>query len=321
MNFVSPRPGSTGVQITKGGSMLFFSLDYLAFTSKSLKIEDLEKRLQGDDLIKLEKGKLGYKQAYLYKKCYIYYDGSENMGIHFDCPSKGLFYAKDFFGLPNIGRDFKFTRIDLALDVKDRGLFDLIKMATSTGNLKTRWKSWRTVEERTTVTNELLGRTIYFGSRKSEVMLRVYDKALEQGLQEDWTRLELEIKGDSAQNCFEKLRNYPISELMPLILNNYIDFIDKKANSNVSRCPRLDWWAEIIENSEKTTIAPSPAEKDFGETYSWLLKQTSKSLAKVAYFDQLTDSSLLKGLEEIGQQKINLQDKLKIQDYIKEGGL
>lgn len=41
--------------------------------------------------------------------------------------------------------------------------------------------------------------TVYFGSRTSETMVRVYDKGKEQRTDLDWTRFELEIKGDKAK--------------------------------------------------------------------------------------------------------------------------
>lgn len=47
------------------------------------------------------------------------------------------------------------------------------------------------------------GDTFYLGSRDSAYFLRLYDKAKEQGLEEDWVRLELEMKDYAAQGYKE----------------------------------------------------------------------------------------------------------------------
>jgi len=89
----------------------------------------------------------------------------------------------------------KVTRIDLAIDVfaqeiDIRALASAPRVAAFPGSAK-KWRLWEGDDG---------GCTAYIGSRKSDKFLRVYDKAAEQKRKDvNWTRFELELKGDAAK--------------------------------------------------------------------------------------------------------------------------
>lgn len=95
----------------------------------------------------------------------------------------------------------KCSRIDIAFDLFDFGV-DLRRVYEDwkNGTFKT---TARTVQPFTKATINTDGTvseatTLYLGSRQSEVMVRMYDKAAEQNVELDWLRVELEVKGDKA---------------------------------------------------------------------------------------------------------------------------
>nr|WP_246560472.1 replication initiation factor domain-containing protein [Geobacter grbiciae] len=64
-------------------------------------------------------------------------------------------------------------------------------------------------------TREAPGQTLYVGSPKSDARLRIYDKASEQGIAPgqregyaDWTRFELQLRGDVAKVAYSQLLKY-----------------------------------------------------------------------------------------------------------------
>lgn len=297
--------------------MYTYSLDYLAFTGFEVEIDEITKCLPDESLVSLEKGRMGYKKAYLYKKIAILYDGQPNMGVHFDCPSSGLAYILDILTIPALQGRLKFTRVDIACDIKEKDFFNQCYMACMTKNYKSKWKSWTDLTKRATGSNSLQGRTIYFGSRTSETFLRIYDKALEQGEEKDWTRVELEVKGKSAHNLACLIGHDSIDKIFSRIINNYISFIDRSSSKNISRCKMLDFWSDMLTSDDKVTISPEKKEKSISDTYSWLLKQVSRSLGKISYFDDISDEELTESLVKIGRQKLSEEDKIKAQEFKK----
>lgn len=90
-----------------------------------------------------------------------------------------------------------FKRVDYAVDLFDtEGLPHDVKLAWECSQLLTIAKQVGLIEYSTR--EESKGATVYIGSRSSERMVRIYDKAKQKGLKIDWLRVELEAKGDRA---------------------------------------------------------------------------------------------------------------------------
>lgn len=101
-----------------------------------------------------------------------------------------------------IAPEMSVNRIDIAVDVHDGGLSipELSAMAES-GNIET---SARMFYSTKTLSGD--GETLYVGSPKSKVRLRIYDKAAEQHIHDnDWVRIELQIRGKRGNECRDTL--------------------------------------------------------------------------------------------------------------------
>jgi hypothetical protein len=88
--------------------------------------------------------------------------------------------------MPKINHDLRtvrFTRMDLAVDIFEP--FNSFEFNYKYG-----------VKKRYFVGRDGQIESVYFGSNSSEKMVRCYDKAKEQGIEKDWTRVEVQIRKD-----------------------------------------------------------------------------------------------------------------------------
>lgn len=270
------------------------------------------------DFTFLEKGRLGYKSAILYKGVRILYDGKKDMGIHVDASSSALGWAVDILLIPVVQGNTKYTRIDIACDCYNSNMYNLTSDAANAHNYKSKWRKRSEIIQHNTATNDITGRTLYFGSRNSSVFLRIYDKGLEQKSELDRTRLELEIKGKSAHNLALIIGQLPLDDIFFKLINNYISFIDRSSSSNISRCKLLPFRDNFIKENVRLSIAPKKEEQSISKTYSWLLKQVSRSIAKINKVDKSGDLELINGLIDIGNKKLSFEDEEQITNFLKE---
>jgi len=143
------------------------------------------------------------------------------------------------------------TRADLALDDRDGRLTrERIRAADANDTMVTRWRGdldWHTNERH----GEVHGWLVYIGSRKSDALIRIYDKASEQrrkgrDVAGPWVRLELECHGDFAdalcREYFQKGSGAVIGQV-----NRRLRFVVPSAtDSNVWRAAVADWWSSFV---------------------------------------------------------------------------
>ena len=101
-----------------------------------------------------------------------------------------------FFDQP----DVHFTRVDIAADLYGGERKNLISLYNAVLSEKAVCRAKRIHKiESHNQKGEDLGKSVYIGSRTSETMMRVYDKAREtKMLDTEWTRVELELKNRQA---------------------------------------------------------------------------------------------------------------------------
>ncbi len=107
------------------------------------------------------------------------------------------------------------------------------------------------------------GDTWYLGSTSGDVRLRVYDKARESAGEVDSIRWELQLRGDRAKDAvlalfYESLHRGGAAALPEYMgewaasnLVRFVDFRDRSDDSNISRCPRVGWWAALVLDAQK----------------------------------------------------------------------
>lgn len=186
----------------------------------------------------------------------------------------------------------RFTRIDLALDDhKVHFTPGDIRGYIASGQMVSKFRSGRR-EEGFDLSNNLRGDTLYLGSRSSQVMLRIYDKKLEQmdkspdmEISEPWVRWEFQF-GDRRADALahEILKHDSVGMLFFEVLNNYVRLI-VCTESNRSRCPMLPEWTEFIACIEKLSLYCPPVEKTLNDKKEWIVSQVLPTLTGIIIAD------------------------------------
>lgn len=90
------------------------------------------------------------------------------------------------------------------------------------------------------------GSTIYHGSRSSNTMVRIYDKAKQlHRVDEHWVRVEMELHQENATDFLRMPGN--IGDKWCGILHNFLRYVDSDpSDSNRWRWPLKIYWAELL---------------------------------------------------------------------------
>lgn len=258
-----------------------FLIDYLAFSTTIDSPDSLFDLLgfENDFISNFQvlKGFYGYLHRLYYNGIHIHFNGSEDMGICLEMSGTGC-RTFEQFGSGNYFKIFDYilsnkevhiTRLDVALDDFE-GYLDIetISFYIKSGKYVSRFRSFP-YETNLSKSLKNAGDCVYFGSKKSNIMYRLYDKKAEQKAEdlEHWVRLELQLRDDLALSFIDTLYNLSsqsISIVFFGVLNNYIRFVEPSAtDSNISRAPLADFWAKFIEHFYKVRLF-KPAD-DFNE--------------------------------------------------------
>ena len=295
---------------------LFVSVDWLAFTFSSLSFTDilLFLNLNYNDFEPTGRGARGYKQMLKCKHAdiTILYDGTPNMGTHCEITSKGFYFAMCSFFKPllvstpfnstalDIPFDFthityflgqlvkrakNISRLDLAIDdyTDDYFTLDSLLDLVQSGRCISKFKSFKYEFSKKIGSLDYTGKTIYFGSRQSNVFLRVYDKALEQKVSNNmkWVRWEFELKNDMAINSINSILKFKsLPTFVFSLLNTYLRFINLD-NERRTRCSTYSVWSNFTGNVDKVKLYVKPAVKDIEYIKKWFDTYIGPTLGKI----------------------------------------
>lgn len=251
-----------------------FSLDWLSFTVKGSTDTTVARALLfGQDMSSYIEvaGLNGYSYAVRHPFGHIVMSNLKrpDMGVHVMFSGSALNHLLeggiDQFALIRwaVGEGAKITRIDLAVDLYGTPV-DMDKLYKSK-QIKGYEGAARKRERRQ---NDEGGYTIYFGSRKSDKVLRVYNKAAEQGLPGVmWTRFEMEFKSDPAHEVAAAVMGMTFDEAMVYTMG----LIKGQYNAD----------DPLYQELLKSPARQVPTTKDVSDsTLEWLLGPVAKTMAK-----------------------------------------
>ena len=309
---------STEIPLQTGYTL---TLDWLAFTVPSTTTDEIQEVI-GNEWTTIEYGFRGYP------KCWITSNGAEGVGklgagaprrpneFHADL-SAGIVASWPFEKIKTVLRwviaeqKGHITRLDCALDDRKPLVpVSIVKEAYKTGKAVTRARRFKLVSAEDAANGASLGETLYFGSRMSHTLLRVYDKRLElrQKGRENWeefgTRWELELKKEQAHRMATHLVSLEESEWLAAIisrLRSYIDFRDTTRDGEESarcRAPLLDWWSELTEGLAKGRFTVQKPDRRIEDVKDWFSRALGPTFAVLcvspetgrAYFEQVIQS-------------------------------
>jgi len=215
--------------------------------------------------------RFGYRQATRYPSgMVVMYDGATpTMGFHYIYSGSALKSLDEVFEDGGIhvlnwhnSKGHKCTRIDLAIDVYDSPfLLPTLKVMSE----RHEWTG--TAHSSTTIqSSDGKGLTIYVGSRSSERFVRMYDKSAQMGIDGNWTRIEAEIKGDSAR---------AVGRAILGVGNGGLSMVAQSVISRVCEFPCPSWHA-VFDGETMEIGTPKVEEK---QTEAWLLGVVAQAAA------------------------------------------
>ncbi len=177
-----------------------------------------------------------------------------------------------------------FPRVDWALD-ETAGLLDLDEIAECwrAKNCATRFQD---MDERKKHRRdgELVGHTLNFGSRTSQMFVRIYNKRLEQIVKGEevphaqWIRTELEAKGKGAAALVARF----VAEGARVVveaLRHYLDFKVAGPDSNRSRRETCSWWGRFLDWAAKVPVGIGTAARTLDGMAKALRRQWAAGIA------------------------------------------
>lgn len=250
-------------------------------------------------------GRNGYRRALYYGSISILYDGIEGMGICLDMSGQGCRTFEeqgsgDFEGLFQLVIDnpdkFHMTRLDVAFD-DHSGILDIVELFQDTDQQAFVSKFRKSKIEKE-FNDGRPGITVYHGSKKSDVLFRIYDKAAERGLSVDqhWVRVEMQLRNDRALAFVRSLE--PVGITFRGVLVNYVRYVDPDGfDSNRWRWPMKDYWADLIEQVGRIVLYVKPGlEYNIMQLDHFVFDQAGNAIAAalqihgpVKFFDRLRE--------------------------------
>lgn len=305
---------------------LMISVDWLSWTFKDdMTVEDVV-RFMGFDSASfhlLPKGANGYRSQLRHTALpvSILYDGGDDMGIHVDVSGSAIgelvkhyqranmvvtpfgtsAYVTSSFDytvftdmLDKILRAGQVTRLDLAIDDMGANYFSLDDLhgIFSQKHYVSKFRSWREIIEYDNQSYKT-GHTIYLGSRTSAIMLRIYDKQLEQINKNPelafalphWVRWEIELKAERALLASQTMiSGIPLGGVAVGVLSHYLRIICPD-NARIDRSTVSPKWMDFINGISGISLYNPAKPKTVEDKRHWLMKQVSNTLAIVVSAD------------------------------------
>jgi DNA relaxase NicK len=249
-----------------------------AFTIYNLFFQDLFGELQS-----MGQGGRGFKEIWkslLGFKVYLHPSHGDKQYFHFEIPGQAceLIPFGTLEGLDNLLRNnypdhYRYTRLDFAFDEMPFTPREVEK-AIGAGKVKSLAKRKTARVEQSPYepkdNGELGTYTVYFGSRQSERMIRVYDRR-------GFTRLEFEMKQKRADLVAKQIfRESEASEAFSIVLSHLLDYVNFDA----------PWWEEFVNGVGRAwAIVTTPREITEAAIKTWLTHQVAPSLSVIHDLD------------------------------------
>lgn len=277
------------------------SVDWLTFSVKGIQPSDVIRRFLGLDPALFQDpgyGLMGYTQSLKFSDIFVLYQPRENdyfcdMGVCVSMSGNGCRIFEKMTSLSG-GSSSAFpalfkrlaaeetcsvSRLDIACDDRDGVLnMDTILEKVQRNEVNSRM-SKRSVVVSYDGTKKN-GATCYIGAPSSDFRVRIYDKALEQGIEGHWLRVEMVMRHENAKAFVLSLSaGEAVGTLAAKVLNDKLSFIDLD-DSNITRCTVCDWWRNFVDELEAVRLVSREVIQHAVEhVEEWVEWQVGPSLA------------------------------------------
>lgn len=262
-------------------------IDYLRVTFKTLEMADLIEYLGLQNVDWIEgRARDGWSRHDYFNGIHLYSCGREDIGIEFSgvgCRTVESLNELCFdwvsllSWIVDFGTEANVSRLDVACDDKEGILnFDTLVKYTRQGKYisKARKKHWTEGDER----------IIMFGASSSDTRLRIYDKALERGVDEHWIRAEFQLRDAAADSMIANiLKSGSIGSAYGGVLLNYLRYTVKKPDPgqshNFDSIRTVKWWSDFVGTSVKIkNVTVGGLEYNLDSLEDFISKQCASSI-------------------------------------------
>lgn len=275
-------------------NMILF--DWLSFTSKVHSPQNIIDML-GLASVSWQtlKGAQGYQERLYYDKISIHFNGREDMGVWCEMSGQGCRAFEthghgDYYYLFNEilshGKEMNITRLDIAYD-DHKGILDINTLCLDTynQNFVSRFNDWEVIYSSK-------GNSILHGSKSSEIIVRIYDKAKERKMDDDvhWIRVELQLRRDRALSFINQFVmdqvgdevNFDlIGKAFSGVLNNYLRYVEPNfSDCNKKRWELRDYWEQLLTSSCVVKLFQKPGtDYNLEHLERFVFKQAGNAIA------------------------------------------
>lgn len=267
----------------------------------------------------LDKGANGYHNRLYYDHISIHFNGRDDMGVWLELSGQGCRVFETLgYGDYNILFDELFsnpdemnlTRLDIAYD-DHSGILDFPRLVRDTMELDDEGKPSCFVSKfrkrEVTWSHEdyhLPAMSVHHGRKASDIMIRIYDKALERGYTDGrhWIRTELQLRDDLAFKFAQELQHKEIGGLFRGVLYNYLRYVDDPGgDSNMRRWPMKKYWSDLLDGAGRIQLYRKPGtDYNMINLENFVINQAGNAAA--AYIEIMGEASYMQALRKRGQQ-------------------
>lgn len=250
----------------------------------------------------------GYEKLFYFNGIKIWLNFKKNTCL-LDCSGKGCrtleslnLYSWEELILVMVDVNASFTRLDLALDVKKTLEYKIVLDSV----MKRKYIS----NTEKLIYIEGTEQSIYFGSPASRKRLRIYNKALERGVDGNWVRFELQLRKESILTFLECLKNgYSILNIHSGMMIKYVRFLNKtyEFDNHPERYKTALWYKKILAQLEKIKdVTIGKLEYNLESLEKYLKEQVASSIRTLLTFH---DGDTSKLYEYANAAKFNTHQK------------
>ena len=285
--------------------------DWLTFTTKCDGIGSLISLL-GLESVTFEdmpRGRNGYRSMMTFEGISILYDGRDDMGICVDMSGKGCrafetYSTSSWDDLFSVILDdaYNVTRLDVAFD-DHTGLLDIdvLRDDTDDHHYVSKSRKWE-------VDYGSEGITIYHGSKKSDMLIRIYDKAAEQVVDGHWVRVEMQMRDDIATGFLTGMPGDTLGSHFCGVLCNYLRYVEPQDDMNMSRWPMTEYWENFLQTVQRIRCWSAPGvDYNLSHLSNYVINQAGNALdcyLKIFGVDDL--------IRELGKRSIRPSPKYEL---------
>lgn len=220
-----------------------------------------------EELELLESSIRGFNKVLTNGFLFLHYENKgEKAVVLLEIRSKGCRYlecqvdhqwTQFFFKLMKVGenisiKSYNIKRLDIAIDgfTSDTLSTKRVQRYLNKRLVTSRFRTCRTIQETRISSSDIIGDSIYFGKRASDISVVVYDKKLETKTQDIWFRTELRFRHDWANRVIATLveNSSEFSSYISSILKRNLQFRSHTENySEVRRRNLATWYERYLE--------------------------------------------------------------------------